>query len=126
MLRDALRGPVTVRRCVATLSSALNDAVRQRRLTDNAARYTAIPLPRRAERPCWTIDETAAFLRHCREVDDPLTELYELLIYTGMRKGELLGLRVTDLDMDRLEVTIRAETSKSRLRRVQSAPKASQ
>ena len=41
------RGPVTVRRCIATLSSALNDAIRQRRLTHNAARYTAIPLPRR-------------------------------------------------------------------------------
>jgi hypothetical protein len=39
------RGPITVRRCIATLSSALNDAIRQRRLTHNAARYTAIPLP---------------------------------------------------------------------------------
>lgn len=39
------RGPVTLRRCIATLSSALNDAIRQRRLTHNAARYTTIPLP---------------------------------------------------------------------------------
>jgi site-specific recombinase XerD len=44
--------------------------------------------------------------------------LFSTLLYTGMRKGELLGLRVTDVDLDRLEVTIRAETSKSRLRRV--------
>jgi integrase len=44
--------------------------------------------------------------------------IFSMLLYTGMRKGELLGLRVTDLDLDRLEVTIRAETSKSRLRRV--------
>lgn len=44
--------------------------------------------------------------------------LFSTLLYTGLRKGELLGLRVTDVDMDRLEVTIRAETSKSRLRRV--------
>ena len=49
------RGPVTLRRCVATLSSALNDAIRQHRLTHNAARYTTIPRPHRAERPCWTI-----------------------------------------------------------------------
>jgi site-specific recombinase XerD len=35
-----------------------------------------------------------------------------------LRKGELLGLRVTDLDLDRLELTVRAETSKSRLKRV--------
>lgn len=44
--------------------------------------------------------------------------LFSTLLYTGMRKGELLGLRVTDIDLDRLEVTIRAETSKSRQRRV--------
>jgi hypothetical protein len=42
------RGAVTVRRCIATLSSALNDAIRQRRLTHNAARYTTIPMPHRA------------------------------------------------------------------------------
>jgi integrase len=93
------RGPVTVRRCIATLSSALNDAIRQRRLTHNAARYTAVPLPRRVERPCWTIEETAAFLRYCHRADDPLTELYEVLICTGMRKGEALGLHWADVDL---------------------------
>jgi len=94
------RGPVTVRRCVATLSSALNDAIRQRRLTHNAARYTAVPLPHRTERPCWTIEETARFLHHCHQVNDSLTELYELLICTGMRKGEALGLHWTDVDLE--------------------------
>lgn len=44
--------------------------------------------------------------------------IFSTLLYTGIRKGELLGLRVTDLNMDRLELTIRAETSKSRLQRV--------
>ena len=37
------RGPVTLRRCISTLSSALNDAIRQRRLDHNAARYATIP-----------------------------------------------------------------------------------
>src|SRR5258706_2601812 len=44
--------------------------------------------------------------------------LFSTLLYTGIRKGELLGLRVLDLDLDRLELTVRAETSKSRFRRV--------
>lgn len=44
--------------------------------------------------------------------------LFSTLLYTGVRKGELLGLRITDLDLDHLELTVRAETSKSRLRRV--------
>lgn len=44
--------------------------------------------------------------------------VFATLLYTGLRRGELLGLRVTDLDLDRLQLTVRAETSKSRLQRV--------
>ena len=44
--------------------------------------------------------------------------LFSLLLYTGIRKGELLGLKVPDVDLDRLELTVRPETSKSRQRRV--------
>jgi integrase/recombinase XerD len=44
--------------------------------------------------------------------------LLATLLYTGVRKGELLGLHGIDADFNRLELTVRAETSKSRLRRV--------
>lgn len=44
--------------------------------------------------------------------------LFSTLLYTGVRKGELLALRLTDVDLDHMQLTIRAETSKSRLRRV--------
>lgn len=44
--------------------------------------------------------------------------LFSTLLYSGMRRGELLALRVPDVNLDRLELTIRAETSKSRIRRV--------
>ncbi|MGC9669747.1 site-specific integrase [Planosporangium sp. 12N6] len=109
-VRDQLavgRGPVTLRRCIATLSSALNDAVRQRRLPHNPARYTALPKPPKVERPCWTTAEAAQFLRHCRTVDDPLADLFELLIATGLRKGEALALRWADVDLDQGMLFIR-------------------
>jgi integrase-like protein len=63
---DAGRGPITLRRRVATLSSALNNAVRQRRLTHNAA----IPKPVRPQRICWT-PEAVTFLQLCAEINDP-------------------------------------------------------
>lgn len=44
--------------------------------------------------------------------------LFSVLLYSGLRRGELLALRVTDIDLDRLELTVRPETSKSRRRRV--------
>jgi hypothetical protein len=40
---SAGRGPTTLRRCVATLSSALNDAVRHHPLQHNPARFAPLP-----------------------------------------------------------------------------------
>jgi len=44
--------------------------------------------------------------------------IFAVLLYSGVRKGELLNLKVTDLDLQRRELTVRAETSKSRIRRI--------
>lgn len=66
---DAGRGATTLRDCVATLSSALGDTVRQRRLRDNPARYAAIPIPAKPERTCWTPGQAVRFLQYCAEID---------------------------------------------------------
>jgi integrase len=94
------RGRVTIHRCVATLSSALTDAVRHHRLIHNPARYANILRPRAAEQACWTPEQAVTFLRHCAKTHDPLAELYELIICTGMRKGEALALHWADVDLD--------------------------
>ncbi len=36
------------------------------------------------------------------------------LLFTGIRKGELIGLKTTDVDLERKILTVRGETSKSR------------
>lgn len=94
------RGLTTIRRCVATLSSALHDAVRQRRLPHNAARYAAVPRPPKYEPTCWTPTQAARFLRHCADHDDPLTDLFEVIIGTGMRRGEALALHWADVHLE--------------------------
>ncbi|WP_432045470.1 tyrosine-type recombinase/integrase [Streptomyces asiaticus] len=86
------RGPVTVHRCLATLSSALGDAVRQHRLAHNPARPAVIPRPATPERRVWTPQEAVRFLGYCHDADPLIADLCELLIGTGMRKGEALGL----------------------------------
>ena len=41
-----------------------------------------------------------------------------LIVDTGLRRGEICGLKVNDLDLDNMLLTVRAETSKSRRERI--------
>ncbi|MCZ4102451.1 tyrosine-type recombinase/integrase [Streptomyces sp. H39-C1] len=91
------RGKVTIHRCLATLSSALGEAVRHQRLTHNPARPTLIPRPAAAERTIWTVPQAIRFLDFCRHADPPMADLVEVLIGTGIRKGEALGLHWNDV-----------------------------
>lgn len=44
--------------------------------------------------------------------------MFNTLLFTGVRKGELLGLRLDDVDLEKRELRVRAETSKSRRQRL--------
>ena len=91
--------PASVRRVHATLHKALKDAVRWQRLTRNPADDADPPKGTAARKmTCWAQDEAAAFLEHVR--DDRLFALWRLLLATGMRRGEALGLRWKDIDLD--------------------------
>jgi integrase len=89
--------PLTLTYVHSVLKSALEHAVREEEIPRNVARNvrTGTPRPRRFE-PL-TVDEARKFLavtsRH------RLQALFELALHTGLRKGELLGLRWEDLDL---------------------------
>jgi len=52
-----------------------------------------MPRPSAPERICWTPSQAAAFLRHNRDAyRDQLADAFEVLLGTGLRRGELLGL----------------------------------
>ena len=46
------------------------------------------------------------------------TAIFNLFLYTGIRKSELLGLKLIDFNFDIEELTVRAEISKSKINRV--------
>ncbi|MFJ9776886.1 tyrosine recombinase XerC [Kitasatospora sp. NPDC101157] len=101
--KKARRGPVTVYRAISTLRNALNAAVRGWRLHYNPAKHSVPPKPRAAERTCWTPEQAAAFLRHNADhYADRLTDLFEVMLGTGMRRGEVLALHWSNVHlMDR-------------------------
>lgn len=90
--------PATIRRIHAVLRSALNSAVRRRLLPYNPADHIELA-PENPKRPKpWTADECLRFLAAIRE--DRLYPLYRLYLFTGLRRGEGLGLRWEDVDLD--------------------------
>lgn len=98
-LEVAGRGAPTIRYVHAVLSSALSDAVKRRRLTHNVAQHVALPPVHAAEREPWTAGQAIAFLDHCHRVNDRLTDLFEVIIGTGLRRGEALALHWSDVDL---------------------------
>jgi integrase len=99
--------PATVRRIHATLHRALKDAVRWSRLPVNPVDAADPPRGKAEQRdlPAWSGQQLASFLAHLK--DDRLFAFWRLLAMTGCRRGEALGLRWDDLDVEAATITIR-------------------
>ena len=99
--------PKTVRNIAGTLHKALDDAVRLDILPTNPADHVDLPKWERPELQTWDARSLAQFLLHCEQTHDPLSALWQLLLVTGLRRGELLGLRWDDVDLVLSEITVR-------------------
>lgn len=89
----------------ATLSSALTDAVHAGLLGRNPA--VGVKLPRRDPyvAASWRLPQLRLFLRTAD--GDDLAALWRLAVITGLRRGELLGLRWRDLHLDEGVIRVR-------------------
>ena len=95
----------TLRRVHATLRAALNIAVRARKIDSNPANFVTLPDAKRPQVVPWSPDELAAFLGQLEH--EPLGCLFEVMAFTGLRRGEALGLRWSDVDLDAKTITVR-------------------
>jgi integrase len=65
----------------------------------------------RKELVVWTPDESKWFLEwNLRDCQDDLNPLWNLYVYTGMRRGEALALKWKDLNLQKPEIQIRRAT----------------
>src|SRR5215210_7482629 len=88
----------TVEYIHTVLHSALKQAVRWELVPRNVTEAVDPPRPERQERPTFNLDQARHFLEAARK--DDWGALYVLVIQTGMRRGELFGLRWDDVDLD--------------------------
>jgi len=117
-----------MQRIRATLRKALNDAIRTHRLIEfNPAAYVELPsvqAPRARVwtsaavqqwketglRPSsvmvWTPEQAGAFLDHAEDHDIVVYPIVALILHRGLRRGEALGLRESDVDLEGRTATI--------------------
>jgi integrase len=96
--------PRTVGHAHAVLRAALNQAVKDRIIDFNPVLAADPPRVPGSTFTVWEAAQQRAFLAHV--ADDPLEALYRLALTTGMRQGELLGLRWRDVNFDAGTLTI--------------------
>ena len=100
---DGVRGlsPRTVHHVHVCLHRAFRDAVRWGRLPRNpvdAADPHKVAGPGSREMKTWSAEQVRAFLVATK--DDRLHPLWRLLCLTGMRRGEVLGVKWDDVDLE--------------------------
>lgn len=81
----------------AVLRNALESAVREELLPRNVAKLVKVTTPKYKVNRGLTVDEARRVLKVAR--DERLYALYVLALCLGLRRGELLGLRWTDVNM---------------------------
>ena len=91
--------PSTIYKIHRVLRHALNDAVKLGHVLRNVSQFVELPPVKKRERAiqALTFEQARALLSVVQ--NDPLEALYVLALTTGMRQGELLALKWSDLDL---------------------------
>ena len=87
----------TVQNVHRMMHRALRDAVKWDLVPRNVAEDALAPKSRRPKVTIWTPEQLGAFVAHVR--GDRFFALWLLVVTTGLRRGELAGLRWSDVDL---------------------------
>lgn len=104
-LEDEGMSPRGIQQVHAVLRNALQSAMRDEVVVRNVARLVQVRTPRYEVGRGLSVDQARTLLVGSR--GERLHALYVLAVYLGLRRGELLGLRWADLDLDRGALEVR-------------------
>lgn len=96
----------TVRNVAGTLHKALKDGVRRGVLGSNPCDKVDVPKYERPPLQTYDVTQVAQFLAYTERTQDPAHALWRLLLVTGLRRGELLGLEWDDVDLVLGEINV--------------------
>lgn len=97
----------TVRNINQMISSALNCAVEQRLIPANPTKGCVLPKLERKEMRILPPESLGTFFEEAKR--SGVFELYYIDLATGLRRGELLGLKWSDIDLDKGIIHVRRQ-----------------
>ncbi len=103
-------GPKTVRNVMQVISSAMDFAVAQKIITDNPCKAVELPKVEKQEMQTIPAEQLQAFLMEAKA--SGVYEMYYIELSTGLRRGELLGLKWSDIDWNNGIITVRRQVAR--------------
>lgn len=107
--------PKTIKGYVSLLSSAYKMAIRNRLLVVNPCDAVTIPKQKKPDIVVLTKEDIPAFMEALEDVSLDLRVVYELALYCGLRRSEIMGLKNEDVNV--LWKTIRVVRTRHRIER---------
>ena len=100
----------TVRNINQVISSAMDFAIDQKLISTNPTNGCALPRLEHREMKTIPAEHLAAFLHEAKE--SGVFELYYIELATGLRRGELLGLKWEDIDLEQSIIHVRRQIAR--------------
>lgn len=120
-LQDKGLSSRTVQYACGVLSRALNRAVKRRKISENVVKLADVPKVVRQEIRPLSEEQAQQFLAVVK--GHRLEPLYRVALSLGMRKGEIIALRWSDVDMSEGVVRIAKSKTEAGIRKIAIPPR---
>ncbi len=97
----------TVVHHLSFISDVLSYAVKMDVLNDNPCRKVAVPKGEKKEKNIYTLEELEQLLTLLETAPLKYRLFFTLLLYTGFRRGEMMGLEWKDIDFENNVISVR-------------------
>ena len=101
--------PKTLKHYIAFISTVFDYAVKMQMVKENPCKNVTLPSIKTKEREIYTLDEVQRMLELFEEESEAnykYTIFFTLAAFTGLRRGELLGLEWKDFDWEKRLMTV--------------------